>query len=323
MDYISSPTDRRLIQQLLDSKPGSLTGTSQKIRGAPSALSIPVHLPEGGLRGEVWGIKEHVIPKPSDESEYGSLNDTELALILAQVLRDFRDYPLFRLEAIDPEVHQNRFVILSEDIPKEETYDGEKRGGYGRAVDVGLVYVKIKVSVESHKYARLSSTKEHLDSDPDGPITIIWREDLEVPDPEDEEADVIAHAFVLLGSSSSTSCPDLKEFYVDGNPAEGEFLLQCEFNEELGLVTIPYDSTADAAQQAFEEHPEVNTVENPTNLTVSGGPLPWKSLNVVFQGNLRRNAEVTSIANNVTPLATLKIRAINLDQISAAEEEGL
>lgn len=318
--YLLNEQDRRKVSELFETGRLSSQTLHHSNLEVPEALLIPVFLPQGGLKGEIWGISGMQLDTPSSFPESHQGSEEEEEIYLAQRLKDFQDYPLFTLEAISPITHETKFCILAEDIEARTTGSVE-RGGRGKAAVLGVSYVKIRVTSEEHtEYARLTTNKEYLDSDPDGPIVVLFREDVTVPDPEDEDADVFAHAFVLLGPATSTTCPDLKELYVDGNPTAGEFILSCTFNGETENVTLEYDSTATEAQAAFEEHSEVDTEDDPDNLVVTGGPLPWKSLNILLQANLKKNGDIDDIMNNVTPEARMKIRAINLDAIEDPEE---
>lgn len=207
--YVANEQDRRLLQQLLDGSPRvpSLPATLQP---SSTRVTIPCRIvgddeDDGGVRGEIWGIASHAV-NPRDTSDFGgSLNDTEEAKALEFLLKNYRDYPLFRLEQIDEWKHpyQNGFVILDEDVPYEQTVDGVIRYGRGRGVIAGAVWTKVRIRSNTHRTACLArntgeiTPKAYLDSAAHGPIKVLSRASGNV--------DEIVDAFVLLGDQTPSS----------------------------------------------------------------------------------------------------------------------
>jgi hypothetical protein len=126
-----------------------------------------------------------------------------------------------------------------------------------------------------------------LEADNAGDIVVIWH----------EEGPGEKWAVVNLGAGAGgTPCAPLHELSVEGHPTAGTCTWRYQIESVNGDIELEFDSTAAAAQAAFELHSALST----DLVEVTGGPLPHVALYVEFAPEVDQTAVPILVDNSLT-----------------------
>ncbi|HWL09544.1 MAG TPA: hypothetical protein VNQ76_14135 [Planctomicrobium sp.] len=105
-------------------------------------------------------------------------------------------------------------------------------------------------------------------------------------------------------SRGGGSCSEVDLLSTTGAVSGGSVVLTYVINEETEDVEINWDSTEEAAQEAYEEHPGIGV----GNVKVVGGPWPAVALHVIFKGDLSgKTIDFPAVQDNLTGGGALRM----------------